>query len=170
MPGSQSTTENRWADDSLPYEVSLNAPGSSAEVSSDLQLDARALERTIGLLIEESPDNPWKSWTTVASLLSAWLPGMSFEDICAVGGIQRERFVRVLHGDVRPTASERARLQRALQMLGRLRLVLHDEAIAGWFGLPVPALNGRSPLNEIRSHRLHRVEELVESYFDPSYA
>ena len=130
------------------------------------------MKTAIRRLTEETPveADQSRNWSVTLRLLLAWLTGLSFEEASILVGIRPESLTRILHGELRLQPSSHPRIDRVLRITLAMRALLDERDLASWFRNPVPALKGDSPIEAVRKRKIAKVEEVVASYFDTSYA
>ena len=128
-------------------EAVLARHGSTSRVHGDA-------ERNLGLLLR---------------LTTAWLEGMTSEEVASVLGWQISSLQKALHGQRKVQASQSSRLILLSDIAILLSRVLEREAIGDWFRTSIPALRGLTPMEALRRHRGDEVREVVASYLEPVF-
>lgn len=165
-PDAPSSTEALEADQFSPPR----SRQTNLEPDSSLLISEEDLSKTIERLLHGSGPDDDRDWPVAVRLLAAHLHGLSFSDVSTVIGMKPESVRRVLHGDQKLQGSKREQIGRMLAVTTKLRRLLSEDAVGTWFQTPVPGLKNTTPLETVRKRQLEKVERLVESYFDPSYA
>ena len=136
----------------------------------DLLISAEELQKTIDRLLHGSEDDDERNWSVAVRLLAAHLYGLTFSEVSTVIGMKPESVRKVLHGEQKLQASRRDQIGRMLAVTTKLRRLLDDDAVGDWFRTPVPTLKNSTPLETVRKRQVEKIERVVDSYFDPSYA
>jgi hypothetical protein len=146
-------------------------PGSGDQRSEDdLVVNDADLKRTIDRLVGPTEDGSDRNWAVALRLLAAGLRGLRFFEVSLVIGINETNLTKILHGEMKLQPSNHARIDRMLGITSKLRQIIDDDAVGDWFRSPIPALKGETPLESVRKRKFDRVEQVVDSYFDPSYS
>lgn len=171
-----SSTLVRWPEapastdlpDGMAYKP-LRVGSTDVTPDPDLLIDGAELQKTIDRLLEGKGDDG-RNWSVAIRLLAAHLHGLTFDEVSRVIGMKPDSVKKVLHGSQKLQGSKHAQIGRMLAVTTNLRRLLDEDAVGEWFRTPIPALNRETPLEVIRKRQLEKVEKIVESYFDPSYA
>ena len=102
-------------------------------------------------------------------LLTGWLVGMTFAEVSAVVGMNQSDLRDVLHGKASLEQQYCYRIQRTANVTRQIRSLISHQKVGWWYRTSIPRFNGDSPLDLLKDNRITDLEQLVNSYFDPSY-
>jgi hypothetical protein len=95
--------------------------------------------------------------------------GLRFEEVAEILNVRPQRLQAWLHETQTIPNSAYPRIVMVEKLLRTLHSVIKPEGTGRWFALPIPRLDGVTPLDAIRAGHLEAVWQLVESYTDPSF-
>lgn len=102
-------------------------------------------------------------------LLTGWLVGMTFAEVSTVVGMGQSDLRDVLHGKALLEQKYCNRIQRTANVTRQIRSLISYQKVGWWYRASIPRFNGDSPLDLLKDNRITDLEQLVNSYFDPSY-
>lgn len=102
-------------------------------------------------------------------LLTGWLVGMTFSEVSTVLGVEQSDLRAVLHGKASLEQKCYDRIERMANVTRQMRSLISHSKIGWWYKVSIPRFNGESPLDLLKDNRITDLEQLVDSYFDPSY-
>ena len=102
-------------------------------------------------------------------LLTGWLVGMTFSEVSTVVGMDQSDLRAVLHGKASLEQRCYDRIERMANVTRQMRSLISYLKIGWWYRVSIPRFNGKSPLDLLKDNRITDLEQLVDSYFDPSY-
>ena len=103
-------------------------------------------------------------------LLAEWLDEMTPAETAAVAGMPPLALRSALRAEAPLTPAVCDRVDRVAEATRLLRTLLAHDKIVQWYRGGVPRFGGLTPLDLLRQDRVSDLENLVNSYFDPSYA
>lgn len=103
-------------------------------------------------------------------LLLARLDGLERDEIASILHVSPTKLTALVRQTESIKGSQGDRVAQVLRVVDELHKVIERRGTARWFRLPIPELGGRTPLDALAHGQHDRVEALVRSYFDPSYA
>ena len=95
--------------------------------------------------------------------------GMTFAEVSAVVGMNQSDLRDVLHGKASLEQRYCNRIQRTANITCQIHSLISHQKVGWWYRVSIPRLNGSSPLDLLKDNRIADLEQLVNSYFDPSY-
>jgi putative toxin-antitoxin system antitoxin component (TIGR02293 family) len=111
------------------------------------------LETVLECLLAYSEGLPVGADRSPAQLLD-WLAGtlgLSQATIAGMVGVSLRTMQRYLHAGARPAPAEAARIRRLARVVNEAGFALTPEGVIAWLGRPTPHLEGRAPVELIRS-------------------
>jgi hypothetical protein len=97
------------------------------------------------------------------------LDNLPYSDAARMLGTTDSRLQRWLHDRESMPANREERIQEIAEVLVELEQVLARHAFGTWLRTSISALEGRTPLEEIRRSGSRRVIEVIRSYRDTSF-
>lgn len=102
-------------------------------------------------------------------LLTGWLVGMTLAEVSIIVGMNQSDLRDVLHGKAPLEQKYYDRIECMANVTRQIRSLISHRKVGWWYRASIPRLNGNSPLDLLKDNRIDDLEQLVNSYFDPSY-
>lgn len=102
-------------------------------------------------------------------LLTGWLVGMTLAEMSTIVGMNQSDLRDVLQGKAPLEQKYYDRIERMANVTRQIRSLISHQKVGWWYRANIPRFNGDSPLDLLKDNRITDLEQLVNSYFDPSY-